>query len=170
MPETAESPSVETSPTESPELYAVQLSYPTLEESSTTRFLDQKICIPKYEPLGEGFSVGNSTSDSFISPVESTITTTTTSSSSSSSAFPLFASETTEAASAKTEESHPWASGSDFDKPNELALEHYPILGTYEAVEPTGDHSFGDQSAIDFSLYDNFTFHGIADDNLEIFI
>jgi hypothetical protein len=94
------------------------------------------------------------------SPVESTITS-SSSSSSSSSAFPLFASETTELVSAKSEEFHPWASGLDFNKPNEMALGHYPLLGlsTYgsEAVEPGGDHGFG------FSIYDNFTFH---DDNL----
>jgi hypothetical protein len=148
--------------TESPELYAIQLSYPPPEEPGTSHFLDQKVCIPKYEPLQEEFSMANTASDSFVSPVESTIT-----SSSSSSAFPLFASETTEPV--KSEESH-WDSGSD--KPNEMALEHYPILSTYEAVEPGVDHNFGD-----FSLYDNvisntmesevvFTFHGIAEDNM----
>jgi hypothetical protein len=139
--------------TESPELYAVQLSYPPPEEPGASRFLDQKVCIPKYEPLPGEFSMAT---DCFVSPVESTITS---SSSSSSSAFPLFASETTEPV--KSEESHPWASGSDFNKPNQMTLEHYPILSTYEAVEPGGDHNFSD-----FSLYDNFTFHGIADDNM----
>lgn len=152
--EAAESSPVDDISTESPELYAVQLSYPP-EEPGTSRFLDQKVCIPKYEPLPGDFSMANPTSDSFVSPVESTITT---SSSSSSSAFPLFASETTEPI--KSEESHPWASGSDFNKPHEMTLEHYPILSTYEAVEP-GDHNFSD-----FSLYDSFTFHGIADDNM----
>jgi len=163
MPETAECSSSDDVSTESPELYAVQLSYPPPEEPGTSRFLDQKACIPKYEPLPEEFSIANPP-DPFVSPVESTITT--SSSSSSSSAFPLFASETTEPVCAKSEESHTWA-GSDFNKPNEMALEHYPILGTYEAVEPSGDHNFGDHSALDsFSLYDNFNFHGIADDNL----
>lgn len=135
MQETAESPSVETSSTESPELYAVQLSYPP-EEPGTSRFLDQKVCIPKYESLPEGFSMGNSTSDSFVSPVES---------------------------SAKSEESHQWASESEFNKPNEMALEQFPILGTYEAVEPNGDHTFGDHPALDFSLYDNFTYDSMAE-------
>lgn len=158
MPETAESSSVETSSTESPELYAVQLSYPAPEDPGTSRFLDQKTCIPKYEPLPDEFSIANLTSETFVSPVESTFTT-----SSDSSSFPLFASETTEAVSPKSEESHPWVSGSGFNKPNEMPLENYPILTTYE---PGGDHNFGDHSALDFSLYDNFTFHGITDDNL----
>lgn len=98
--------------------------------------------------------------DTLVSPVESNVSS--SSSSSCSSAFPLFASETT--VPVKSEESHPWASGSDFNKPNEMLLEHYPILSTYEAVEG-GDHNFGDP-ALDFNIYDNFTFHGITDDNL----
>ena len=98
--------------------------------------------------------------DSLVSPVESNASS---SSSSCSSAFPLFASETTEPV--KSEESHPWAGGSDFNKPNEMLLEHYTILSTYEGVEPGGDHNFGDP-ALDFNLYDNFNFHGIADDNI----
>ena len=105
MPETVESSSVETSSAESPELYAVNLSYPLADEP-----------------------------------------------------YPLFASETTEPV--KTEESQSWASGSDFNKANEMGLEHYPILSAYEAVE-SGGPNFGD-----FSLYDNYTFHGITDDNM----
>ncbi|KAF8160993.1 hypothetical protein B0H34DRAFT_362108 [Crassisporium funariophilum] len=159
IPESGEDSAVETPNTDSPELYAVQLSYPPAEDSGSSRFLDQKHCIPKYEPLPDDFTMQQS--EPFSSPVESTITT----SSSSSSSFPLFTGEGMD--TGHTNETHSWANGSDF-KPSDSMLENFNILTTYEAVEPVGGpvHNFGDHPGLDFDIYDNFGFHGITDDSL----
>ena len=175
--EPTESP-VDVSPIESPELYALQLSYPPPEEPTMSRFLDQqKVGIQKYEGFPEHFSMGahatmssipnDSVIDSeFPSPVDSVVTT--SSSSSSPSAFPLFSGEASNHREPHTIETHPWAAGADL-KSNEVALENFNILASYEAIDQgeSGVHNYPENVGLDFNIYDNYgNFQGMPDDTL----
>ncbi|KAF9484463.1 hypothetical protein BDN70DRAFT_910669 [Pholiota conissans] len=165
--------------TESPELYAIQLSYPSPDEAINSRFLDQQkgITIPKYEPFADEFPLPLGTAGdldpAFASPVDSVITATSSSATSSScAAFPMFASDGTHTTGAE-QHNNPW--GAPFKV--EMPLDNYNILSSYE-VDGNGSgagaavgggggiHTFGDNPALDFDLYDNYTFAGIADDAL----
>ncbi|KAF8894919.1 hypothetical protein CPB84DRAFT_1782635, partial [Gymnopilus junonius] len=172
-PESADSSPSDTpvSP-ESPELYALQLSYPPDDTAAPTRFLDQKV--PKYPQYSEEFAVPHTVpadgGEPFPSPVDSVATS--SSASSSSSAFPLFSGEhaAVENGTSATETHAPWAAHGDFKPGGDIALEHFNIISSYEVVEQngtgTGIHNFGDNSGLDFNLYDNYAFQGIADDTL----
>lgn len=194
-PESAhsESPLIK-SPEESPELYAVQLSYPPPEDPTSSRFLDQKI--PKFEGYPQDdFSLASGSHHHhpnldvapFPSPVDSVVTT-SSSASSSASAFPLFtttpAATGVDAAAASGDAigvggdaSHLWTpSGHEF-KPvdNTMPLDNFGILSSYEVVEPSiggpgagGIHNFVDNPNLDFGIYDSYTtaFTGISDDAL----
>jgi hypothetical protein len=172
--EPTESP-VDVSPVESPELYALQISYPPPEEPTMSRFLDeQKLGIQKYEGFPEHFSLGAQATSSnipndgsdFASPVDSVVTN--SSSSSSSSAFPLFSGETTEQPEPHAIETHPWATGPDL-KSNEMVIENFNILASYEAIEQGGSGvpNYSEGSGLDFNIYDNYgNFQSMPDDTL----
>jgi hypothetical protein len=170
--------------TESPELYAVQLSYPPPDEVMTSRFLDQqKACIPKYEPFGEEYPLPLGTpadlDPAFASPVDSVITATSSSAASSCAAFSLFSGDVTAVGGdsagaggqAGAEQHNPW--GPPY-KVNDMPMENFNLLVSYEAVDGSanggggggGIHTFGDNPALDFDLYDNYSFAGIADSTL----
>lgn len=162
----SESPPIK-SPEESPELFAIQLSYPPPEDPGASRFLDQKIL--KFEDFPDEFSLASGShldGAPFSSPVDS-VATTSSSASSSASAFPLFTGA--ETAPDTTGDSHLWApSGHEF-KPADMPLDNFGILSTYEVVEPAGGGgipNFVDNPNLDFNLYDNYTFQGISDDAL----
>ncbi|KAH9485299.1 hypothetical protein JR316_0002207 [Psilocybe cubensis] len=193
-PESApsESPPIK-SPEESPELYAVQLSYPPPEDPNSSRFLDQKM--PKFEGYPQDdftLTTGSQPHSNldvapFPSPVDSVVTT-SSSASSSASAFPLFTTTptTTDATAATAsgdavctggDTSHLWTPSSHDFKPvdNAMPLDNFGILSSYEVVEPGvggqgagGIHSFVDNPNLDFGIYDNYTtaFGGISDDAL----
>jgi len=150
--ESASPPPVVTA--ESPELYALQLSYPPEEEPADSRFLDRKI--PKFESFADDFSLAggshlNAEVEPFASPVDSAVTS--SSDSSSTSAFPLF-SGTGEMAEL------PWSAGADF-KPD---LENFNV--PYQVAEANGHPAFIDGHSLEFSIYDNYGFHTIPDDTL----
>ncbi|KDR75411.1 hypothetical protein GALMADRAFT_554495 [Galerina marginata CBS 339.88] len=165
-PESTDSSPVDTPPAsvDSPELYALQLSYPAPDEPSSSRFLDQKV--PKFEPFPDEFSMpGTSNRDGaepFPSPVDS-VGTTESSESSPTSAFPLFSGGERTVENQTTTETHTtWASGSEFKSNGDMAMEHY----TYEVVESSTSgpiHNFADNSGLDFNIYDNYGFQGIDD-------
>ncbi|KIM45171.1 hypothetical protein M413DRAFT_441854 [Hebeloma cylindrosporum] len=169
--EPTESP-VDVSPAESPELFALQLSYPPPDEPAMSRFLDQqKLGVQKYEGFPEHFAIGGHATSSnipndgseFPSPVDSVVTT--SSSSSSSSAFPLFSGEATE--HREPHETHPWATGTDL-KSNDL-VDNFNILASYEAMEQGGSGvpAYPEASGLDFNIYDNFGgFQSMPDDSL----
>jgi len=142
-----------------------------------SRFLDQqKVGIQKYEGFPEHFSMGmngqptmsglpidNGADSEFASPVDSVVTT--SSSSSSPSAFPLFSGEASEP---HTIETHPWSAGADL-KSNEVALENFNMLASYEAIDQGGSgvHNYTENAGLDFNIYDNYgNFQGMPDDNL----
>ncbi|PPQ99731.1 hypothetical protein CVT24_009714 [Panaeolus cyanescens] len=166
--ESSASSSAEASPAaESPELYAMQLSYPPPDDSSS-RFLDQQQHAHKSEYIT--IPVPPHTADEqdlFVSPVESTMTT--SSSSSASSVFPLFAADPSDQSG-----NQPWTTGAnstDFKSAAELGLGNYNLMVPYDAVDTLGHasgvHAFTDNPPLDFTIYDNFGFHpGISDDTI----
>ncbi|PPQ64989.1 hypothetical protein CVT26_015698 [Gymnopilus dilepis] len=171
-PESADSSPSDTpvSP-ESPELYALQLSYPPPDEPTPiSRFLDQKV--PKYPQLSEDYAIAPAADggEPFPSPVDSVATS--SSASSSSSAFPLFTGDhsAVENNAASAAEPHAaWTANGDY-KPD-MSLEHFNIISSYEVVDQNGAnagiHNFADNPGLDFNLYDNYAaFQGISDDTL----
>ncbi|KAJ3508882.1 hypothetical protein NLJ89_g5518 [Agrocybe chaxingu] len=170
--DSAESSSIEAPvDAESPELYAPQLSYPPPEDPSESRFLDQKMCIPKFEPIPAEMPLSvvapitipkDHDADHFPSPVESV----GTASSSSSSAFPLFAGHSSSDLDPRAMDSRHWTHDGDF-KSGDMALENFNnILSSYEVSEPVNGSHYPDGPGLDFNMYDNFSFHGIHDDAL----
>jgi len=140
-----------------------------------SRFLDQqKLGVQKYEGFPEQFSIGSHVTSSnipndgseFASPVDSVVTT--SSSSSSSSAFPLFSGEATEHREAHAIETHPWAASTDL-KSNELALENFNILASYEGIDQGGSGvpTYPEAPGLDFTIYDNYgNFQSMPDETL----
>lgn len=110
----------------------------------------------KIEPTSDDFHfmpAPNGT-EVFGSPVESPLTA----SSSSSAAFPVLGCDTTHAESSTSSN---WAT--DF-KAGEM-MDNFDLLNPYDVEHPAPVHPFADNSGIDFNIYDDFTFHHIAEDS-----
>lgn len=161
IPEATESTQqTESPPTQSPELVALQLSYPT-EDSDRNIYLDASPAVTKFESLPDDFPFMASGSDTFSSPVESNATA-----SSSSSAFPAFTADIPDAHSTERTCNTSWPS--DY-KPSNIGLDHYNMITNYDAVDSAGNNpNYVDESAggFGFSLYDTLAFQSMSDDAL----
>jgi len=144
---------------DSPELLALQLAYPA-EDTSPHQYIDQRTRATKFEPASDDlhFTSTSSGPEVFASPIESPETASP--SSSSSSAFPVFARDTTHTESSATSAWTP-----DF-KAGEMAVDNFGLLNPYDVGHPGPDNAFSDDAGLDFNIYENFTFHHIADDTL----
>lgn len=158
-PDHSDSPTEEVSSLESPELLALQLAYPA-EDTSPRQYVDQRTRATKFEPTSDDFHFASTSSgpEVFASPIESPATASP--SSSSSSAFPVFAHDTTHTESNATSAWTP-----DF-KAGEMAVDNFSLLNPYDVGHPGPDNAFSDNTGMDFNIYENFTFHHIADDTL----
>ncbi|KAF8972958.1 hypothetical protein BDZ97DRAFT_1900817 [Flammula alnicola] len=171
---------------DSPELYAVQLSYPAPEEASTSRFLDQKACIsntsptqksspcplraaPTPTPHGRRVLLARRQRHHHLVLVDVLLLR-----------FPLFSGGGGGGDTATSEndgghqggDNHPW--GPAFKATDMALVENFNIMTSYEVAEPGGSggsaggvhHGFGDGPGLDFNIYDGYAFQGIADDQL----
>lgn len=180
------SASASASAEDSPELFALQLAYPPPDDAATSRFLDiatGATARPKFEPFADDFALGSAHHHAHAdppfgaSPVDSVLTAASSSSASSSAAFPLFAAHEplTGGADAHSHshahahahgEYHPWGGGGSAFKSESLPLESYGLLGgAYEPAGGGGGHPFGDNPALDFDLYDTYSFPGMLTDD-----
>ncbi|KJA27772.1 hypothetical protein HYPSUDRAFT_197932 [Hypholoma sublateritium FD-334 SS-4] len=169
---------------DSPELFALQLAYPPPDDAAASRFLDvaagaRAARSAKFEPFADDFALGAHPAHHHAdppfgaSPVDSVLTAASSSSASSSAAFPLFAPHEPLTGGADAHapthahahgEYHPWGGSGSAFKSESLPLESYGLLGG--AYEPAGGgaHPFGDP-ALDFDLYDTYSFPGLLTDD-----